>query len=131
MLSLPFGRPRCQYLTLGKVGKAFFSPLFRVPYPVLRAHMHVIGRSGRGKSKALENIVCQHIANGMEGGADSSALQAAGGDAFGELFLGAEALTICCSKSGIHSLRISLLQLRLLSTGPKCSVNCIDCAAQI
>ncbi len=65
MLSLPFGRPRSQYLTLGKVGKAFFSPLFRVPYPALRAHMHVIGRSGRGKSKALENIVCQHIANGL------------------------------------------------------------------
>ena len=27
--------------------------------------MHVIGRSGKGKSKALENIVCQHIANGL------------------------------------------------------------------
>ncbi|MCC6615496.1 MAG: hypothetical protein IT320_18630 [Anaerolineae bacterium] len=65
MLSLPFGRPRTQFLTLGKVGKAFFSPLFRVPYPTLRAHMHVIGRSGRGKSKALEKIVCQHIANGI------------------------------------------------------------------
>ncbi|MCA9907112.1 MAG: hypothetical protein KC519_00580 [Anaerolineae bacterium] len=65
MLSLPFGRSHIQFLTLGKVGNVFFSPLFRVPYPALRAHMHVIGRSGRGKSKALENIVCQHITNGM------------------------------------------------------------------
>jgi hypothetical protein len=65
MLPLPFLRQRGRDLILGRVGKSFLSPLYRVPYPALKAHMHVIGRSGRGKSKALEHIVCQHIKNGL------------------------------------------------------------------
>ena len=65
MLPLPFLRQRGRDLVLGRAGKTFLSPLYRVPYPALKAHMHVIGRSGRGKSKALEHIVCQHIENGI------------------------------------------------------------------
>ncbi len=65
MLSLPFLRKPGHDLILGRAGKTILSPLYRVPYPALKAHMHVIGRSGRGKSKALEHIVCQHIENGI------------------------------------------------------------------
>lgn len=66
MLSLPFlPSARDAQLVLGRAGKRIFSPLYKIPYPALRAHMHVIGRSGRGKSKALEHFVCQHIANGL------------------------------------------------------------------
>ncbi len=65
MLSLPFLHSSGRDLILGRVGRTFFSPLYRVPYPALKAHMHVIGRSGKGKSKALEHIVCQHISNGV------------------------------------------------------------------
>jgi hypothetical protein len=64
MLRLPFVQPKPPHLILGTIGRRFLAPTFRVPYPALKAHMHVIGRSGRGKSKALETIVCQHIANG-------------------------------------------------------------------
>jgi hypothetical protein len=52
-------------LTLGRFWRLPISPTFQVPYSALRAHMHVIGRSGKGKSKALENIVYQHIVNGV------------------------------------------------------------------
>lgn len=65
MLPLPFFRPRQPSLVLGRSGKTFLSPLYRVPYGALRAHVHVIGRSGKGKSKALEHMVYQHIANGL------------------------------------------------------------------
>lgn len=65
MLSLSFQRPSRRDLFLGRAGKTVLAPLYRVSYPALKAHMHVIGRSGKGKSKALEHIVCQHIANGL------------------------------------------------------------------
>jgi hypothetical protein len=65
MLPLPFFRSGERSLVLGRERRGLFSSLYRVPYSALRAHMHVIGRSGRGKSKALEYIVCQHVANGM------------------------------------------------------------------
>src|SRR5262245_10222033 len=66
MLSLPLLRHSGQQnLVLGKLWRAPVSPTYKVPYSALRAHMHVIGRSGRGKSKALENIVNQHILNGI------------------------------------------------------------------
>ena len=63
MLQLPFLHQKTPYLRLGRVRNRLFAPAFSIPYAALRAHMHVIGRSGRGKSKALEAIVCQHIAN--------------------------------------------------------------------
>ncbi len=65
MLSLPFLNPPTPSLVLGRRGHSILAPLYRVPYPSLRAHVHVIGRSGKGKSKALEQIVYQHIAAGM------------------------------------------------------------------
>ncbi len=65
MLSLPFMRHGSQDLILGRAGKTFLSPVYKIPYSALRSHLHVIGRSGKGKSKALEQIVYQHIANGF------------------------------------------------------------------
>lgn len=65
MPSLSFRSKSDPSLVLGRIGKSRISPVYRVPYPALKAHMHVIGRSGKGKSKALEHIVCQHIANGL------------------------------------------------------------------
>lgn len=66
MLSLPLlGHSGEQTLVLGRFWRIPVSPTYRVPYSVLRAHMHVIGRSGKGKSKALESIVYQHIVNGI------------------------------------------------------------------
>lgn len=65
MQLLPLMRKAERHLILGRTGRTFVSPVYRVPYAALRAHMHVIGRSGKGKSKALESIVFQHIANGL------------------------------------------------------------------
>jgi hypothetical protein len=65
MFHLPFFRSREQTLVLGRAGSTVFSPLYRVPYSALRAHTYVVGRSGKGKSKALEQMVYQHIVNGV------------------------------------------------------------------
>lgn len=65
MLSLPFARHTNRHLILGRIGKFPFAPLYKIPYSALRSHLHIIGRSGNGKSKALEHIVYQHIVNGI------------------------------------------------------------------
>lgn len=65
MLSLPFARHTNRHVILGRIGNFPFSPNYKIPYSALRSHLHVIGRSGQGKSKALEHIIYQHIANGV------------------------------------------------------------------
>jgi hypothetical protein len=52
-------------LVLGRLGSLPFSPVLRVPFEERKAHTHVIGISGMGKSKFLESCVFQDIANGQ------------------------------------------------------------------
>lgn len=51
-------------LVLGRAGGFRFSPQCRVPQHARRAHMYVIGVSGKGKSKLLEYCLYQDIAAG-------------------------------------------------------------------
>ena len=64
-MGLPFFRsPYPGDLVLGQVGRFFFSPTYRVAASDRAAHMYVIGLSGKGKSKFLENCLFQDIAAG-------------------------------------------------------------------
>lgn len=67
MLFLPLVRayPRPGELILGRVGNTIFSPFYRVSAEERKAHAHVIGISGMGKSKLLKWMCFQDIANGL------------------------------------------------------------------
>src|SRR5258708_7778029 len=66
MLYLPILPLRRQGdLFLGRLGKLNFFPLYRLPLRLRAAHLYVIGLSGLGKSKFLENCLYQDIASGM------------------------------------------------------------------
>lgn len=65
MLSLPlFYQTRPGDLIVGRTGK-YFGSHYRIAASARSKHMHVIGRTGQGKSKALENFLYQDIANGL------------------------------------------------------------------
>lgn len=65
MLRLPFLRHRPSGdLDLGRRGPFFFSPKYHIPAHARSKHTHVIGKTGKGKSKALEHMICQDIAAG-------------------------------------------------------------------
>ena len=49
----------------GRIGRFGFSPLCRVPHQARSAHTYVIGVSGKGKSKLLENCIYQDIEAGQ------------------------------------------------------------------
>lgn len=65
MLRLPFLRSwRRGDLVLGHTGPFFFFPQYCIPGHARSKHVHVIGKTGKGKSKALEHMICQDIAVG-------------------------------------------------------------------
>ena len=65
MFSLPNPfRSRAADLTLGHTGPLPFFPTYRVAERARRAHMYVIGITGKGKSKLLENCLFQDIQAG-------------------------------------------------------------------
>jgi len=70
MLSLPFLRPRTEPgdLVLGRVGTSPFAPFYHLPLHARSSHTHVVGLSGRGKSKLLEWMCYQDIASGIGAG---------------------------------------------------------------
>ncbi len=51
-------------LTLGRYGKYRFFPRFKVSYNVRKFHTYVVGLTGRGKSKFLQNCLVQDILAG-------------------------------------------------------------------
>lgn len=51
-------------LVLGRTGPLPFFPRVRVPVEMRRGHMYVVGKTGKGKSKFLENCLFQDIASG-------------------------------------------------------------------
>lgn len=51
-------------LILGRTGPYSFFPTYRVPGRARSAHMYVIGITGKGKSKLLENCIVQDILAG-------------------------------------------------------------------
>lgn len=65
---LPFpnliNRKRDQSITLGRYGKYRFHPRFRVSHNVRKYHTYVVGLTGRGKSKFLQNCLVQDILAG-------------------------------------------------------------------
>src|SRR5258706_3970436 len=63
MLSLPF-LPRPDKLILGRTGPYSFFPTYAISSRERVAHQWVIGISGKGKSKYLENCIFQDIAEG-------------------------------------------------------------------
>jgi hypothetical protein len=65
MPHLPFLRLRSSGdLVLGRTGPLPFFPAYRVPERARSAHMYVIGITGKGKSKLLENCLFQEIKAG-------------------------------------------------------------------
>ena len=65
MLHLPFSRHENNGdLVLGRLWKLPISPLVRVTASARTAHLYVIGMSGKGKSKLLENCLYQDISAG-------------------------------------------------------------------
>jgi hypothetical protein len=65
MLHLPFlSHQNRDGLVLGRLGRFPIAPLFRVTASARTAHLHVIGMSGKGKSKFLEWCSYQDIAAG-------------------------------------------------------------------
>ena len=65
MLQLPFRHQRRDPpLVVGRTGPWSFFPAYRVPAPARRAHMYVIGVTGKGKSKLLEHCLFQDIRGG-------------------------------------------------------------------
>jgi hypothetical protein len=66
MLSLPaFARPiRHGELILGRVGPTRFSSLYLLPPVARAAHMYVVGKTGKGKSRFLQYLLFQDVAAG-------------------------------------------------------------------
>src|SRR5258708_4323687 len=64
MLSLPFLPRRADNLILGRTGPLSFFPAYAIPSRERVAHQWVIGVSGKGKSKYLENCIFQDISAG-------------------------------------------------------------------
>src|SRR5258707_15819073 len=64
MLSLPFLPRRADNLILGRTGPLSFFPAYSITSRERVAHQWVIGVSGKGKSKFLENCIFQDIAQG-------------------------------------------------------------------
>src|SRR5579859_3670742 len=64
MLPLPFIRHKPGDLVLGRTGPFRLFPKYQVPLKARAAHLYVIGLSGKGKSKLLENCLYQDIATG-------------------------------------------------------------------
>jgi hypothetical protein len=64
MLHLPFLQPPRSALVLGRTGRFSFFPLYSIPERARSAHMYVIGITGKGKSKLLENCIVQDIQAG-------------------------------------------------------------------
>lgn len=48
-------------LTLGRIGRYSFLPAFRVSPQVRKFHTYVVGLTGRGKSKFLQNCIVQDV----------------------------------------------------------------------
>src|SRR5579862_6269299 len=61
VLSLPFLQHQSSDLILGRTGPFRFFPSYRVPERARSAHMYIIGITGKGKSKLLENCIVQDI----------------------------------------------------------------------
>jgi hypothetical protein len=51
-------------LVLGRTGASCLAPRYRIPGHARSKHTHVIGKTGKGKSKTLEHMICQDIAAG-------------------------------------------------------------------
>lgn len=51
-------------LTLGRIGPYGFFPKFKVSQKVRRFHAYVVGLTGRGKSKFLQNCIVQDVITG-------------------------------------------------------------------
>ena len=51
-------------LILGRIGRYSFSPRFTISAKVRQFHMYVVGLTGRGKSKFLQNCLIQDIRAG-------------------------------------------------------------------
>src|SRR5258708_24586277 len=64
MLSLPFLPRRADNLILGRTGPLSFFPTYAITSRERVAHQWVIGVSGKGKSKYLENCIFQDISEG-------------------------------------------------------------------
>jgi len=52
------------HLVLGRIGRHRFTPQFRISSRVRRFHTYVVGLTGRGKSKFLQNCLVQDILAG-------------------------------------------------------------------
>ena len=59
-----FARHQSDHLVLGRTGKQSFFPRFSVSPQVRQFHSYVVGLTGRGKSKFLQNCLLQDIAAG-------------------------------------------------------------------
>ncbi len=53
-------------LIVGRAGR-FLAPRYYIPASARNKHLHLIGRTGQGKSKALESFIFQDIKNGLGG----------------------------------------------------------------
>jgi hypothetical protein len=68
MLPISFVRRRREPgdLTAGRIA-GFLASHYQIPASARNKHLHIIGRTGQGKSKALESFVYQDIRNGLGG----------------------------------------------------------------
>ena len=65
MLPLPnIIKPKKDQLVLGRWGRSRFFPIFSVTHNVRKYHTYVVGLTGRGKSKLLQNLLVQDILAG-------------------------------------------------------------------
>ena len=60
----PFSRHRADDLILGRTGSLGVFPKFRISTQVRKFHTYVVGLTGRGKSKFLQNCLLQDITAG-------------------------------------------------------------------
>lgn len=61
MLPIRFNQNRKEHLILGCMGPYNFFPRFKISHKVRRFHSYVVGLTGRGKSKFLQNCIVQDI----------------------------------------------------------------------
>jgi len=65
MLPIPnLYKPKHDQLVLGRWGRNRFFPIFSVSHDVRKFHTYVVGLTGRGKSKLLQNCLVQDIVAG-------------------------------------------------------------------